>query len=260
MGEQVTFEGCSPSKTSGMLPRAAEQTAGCAARNGPGRKQMTEPECTNGVAYSRLPSSRQRAAGYVRSATTPNPESIRLQVEAIGRYADEHGMHVVRIYRDEGKSGLRIGDRQGLRQLFQDAATGTQFDAVLLLEPNRWGRFIDAHEFIADEFARRNADIEIHYCAAHFADRSPDFSLARGVGGPWPAGIGASCLAGCGPARMRHRQGGCPPAARAVPAVPWRAPSVSRIGTWPGTRDLDDMRRDRPPTPTTRHTHVTRTQ
>ena len=144
---------------------------------------MTECPSTSGGAQPGQPSPKhRRAAGYARSATTPNPESIQRQIEAIGRYADGHGMHVVRIYRDEGKSGLRMDDRPGLQQLFRDAGNCGKFDAVLLLDPSRWGRFIDAHEIVADEFTRRNADIEIHYCAEQFAqDHSPVFSIVQAI-------------------------------------------------------------------------------
>ena len=87
-------------------------------------------------------------------------------------------MHVVRIYRDEGRSGLRIDDRPGLQQLFRDAGNGGgDFDAVLVLDLSRWGRFVDPHAIVADEFARRNADIEIHYCADPFADERSAVSI-----------------------------------------------------------------------------------
>ena len=144
---------------------------------------MTDRSNSNDVAQPGLLSPKRRVVGYVRSATTPNEESIQNQIDAIGSYSDKHGMQVVRIYRDEGRSGLRIDDRPGLQQMFRDVENGAaDFDAVLVLDSTRWGRFPDAHWIVADEFARRNAGFEIHYCADRFAyDESPVSSIVNSV-------------------------------------------------------------------------------
>ena len=138
---------------------------------------MTDRSNSNDVAQPGQPPPKRRVVGYVRSATTPNEESIQNQIDAIGSYSDKHGMQVVRIYRDEGRSGLRIDDRPGLQQMFRDVENGAaDFDAVLVLDSTRWGRFLDAHWIVTDEFGRRNADIEILYCADRCADAESPFS------------------------------------------------------------------------------------
>ena len=104
-------------------------------------------------------------AGYLRSATELRGESLQRQLEAILRYARDHDMQVTRFYCDECGSGFRIDNRPGLAQLFRDVASDAcDFDAVLLLDPSRWGRFPFAHDVITGEFARANSAVEIHYC------------------------------------------------------------------------------------------------
>lgn len=104
-------------------------------------------------------------AAYLRSATELRGESLQRQLEAVLRYARDHDMQVIRFYCDECGSGLRIDNRPGLAQLFRDVASdAADFDAVLLLDPSRWGRFPCAHDVIAEELARANSTVEIHYC------------------------------------------------------------------------------------------------
>ena len=104
-------------------------------------------------------------AGYLRSATELRGESLQRQLEAVLRYARDHDMQVIRFYCDECGSGFRIDNRPGLAQLFRDVASDVpDFDAILLLDPSRWGRFPFAHHVITGEFARANAAVEIHYC------------------------------------------------------------------------------------------------
>ena len=90
-------------------------------------------------------------------------------------------MQLVRTYCDQGKSGLLIGDRPGLQQLLRDIEfRAGNFSAVLLSDFTRWSRFPDAHAVAAAEIARRNADIEIHYCARRFVEaRSPISSIIK---------------------------------------------------------------------------------
>ena len=55
-----------------------------------------------------------RVAQYLRMSTDHQQYSTDNQAEAITRYAEQHGMVIVRTYADEGKSGLDIGWRPGL--------------------------------------------------------------------------------------------------------------------------------------------------
>ena len=104
-------------------------------------------------------------AGYLRSATELRGESLQRQLEAVLRYARDHDMQLIRFYCDECGSGFRIDNRPGLAQLFRDVASDVpDFDAILLLDPSRWGRFPFAHDVITGGLARANSAVEIHYC------------------------------------------------------------------------------------------------
>jgi DNA invertase Pin-like site-specific DNA recombinase len=93
------------------------------------------------------------AAEYVRMSTHDQPNSIPIQRAAIQRYATANGYDVVVTYSDEGKSGIEIKHRSGLRQLIQDAVGGqTRFRAILVYDVSRWGRFQDTDESAHYEF------------------------------------------------------------------------------------------------------------
>ncbi len=116
-----------------------------------------------------------RAAQYVRMSTDHQCYSISHQVDAIGRYACEHGLEVVRTYADAGRSGLSIDGRRGLSSLLEDiVARSVDFGVVLVFDVSRWGRFQDADESACYEFICRCAGIRVEYCAEPFVnDGSP---------------------------------------------------------------------------------------
>src|SRR5271165_1279586 len=83
---------------------------------------------------------RVRAAQYVRMSTEN-------QAEIIAQYAARRGFEIVRTYEDAGKSGLRLDGRLSLQRLIADVRSGsTDFEAVLVYDVSRWGRFQDADE------------------------------------------------------------------------------------------------------------------
>ena len=91
--------------------------------------------------------SRFPAAQYVRLSTEHQQYSTENQADKILDYAAHHGFEIVRTYADEGKSGLSIGGRDGLQRLLADVTAGnTDFEAVLVYDVSRWGRFQDADE------------------------------------------------------------------------------------------------------------------
>ena len=125
----------------------------------------------NGVAQSAHLAPERPVAGYLRSATELEGDSLRKQLEAVLRYARDRGMQLVRIYCDECRSGLRIDDRPGLRQLFRDIECGAGgFRAVLLLDPSRWRRSPDPEHGLVLEDRCRKFGIEVHYCAEWLDD------------------------------------------------------------------------------------------
>ena len=97
-----------------------------------------------------------RAAQYVRMSTEHQRYSTENQSDAIAHYAEQRGIEIVRTYSDEGKSGLRIQGRDGLKQLIDDIQSGkADFEAVLVYDISRWGRFQDADESAYYGAARR---------------------------------------------------------------------------------------------------------
>jgi len=116
-----------------------------------------------------ISSSPLRAAEYVRMSTEHQRYSTDIQSKAIREYAAQHNFEIVRTYMDEGKSGLNIGGREGLRQLISDAERGdADFAVILVYDVSRWGRFQNADESAFYEYQCRRAGIRIEYCAEHF--------------------------------------------------------------------------------------------
>lgn len=83
-----------------------------------------------------------RAAQYVRMSTDHQKYSTENQSDAIAAYAKDRNIEVVRKYADEGRSGLSLDNRDALQRLIHDVQSHrTDFDAVLVYDISRWGRF-----------------------------------------------------------------------------------------------------------------------
>jgi DNA invertase Pin-like site-specific DNA recombinase len=109
--------------------------------------------------------------------------STENQADAIRQYAVSRGFAIVRTYADEGKSGLSIDGRDALKRLIDDVTAGQcGFDAILVYDVSRWGRFQDADESAYYEYICRRAGIAVHYCAEQFEnDGSPVSTIVKGV-------------------------------------------------------------------------------
>ena len=92
-----------------------------------------------------------RAAQYVRMSTEHQKYSTENQAEIIAQYAARRGFEIVKTYEDSGKSGLKLEGRLALQQLIDDVRDGrADFEAVLVYDVSRWGRFQDADESACD--------------------------------------------------------------------------------------------------------------
>ncbi|NOJ43021.1 recombinase family protein [Bradyrhizobium australiense] len=110
-----------------------------------------------------------RAAQYVRMSTDYQRYSIENQAAAIAAYAQLHQLSIVRTYRDEGESGLRIKNRSGLTKLLDDVQSGAaDFGHILVYDVSRWGRFQDIDESAHYEFICKQVGIKVSYCAELF--------------------------------------------------------------------------------------------
>lgn len=137
------------------------------------------------------------------------------QSDAIRKYAERHGMEVVRTYEDAGKSGLNIEGRKGLRQLIADVQGGDPgFESILVYDISRWGRFQDADESAYYEYVCRRNGVSIHYCAEQFEnDGSPISTIVKGVkramAGEYSRELSAKVFAGqCRLVELGYRQAG----------------------------------------------------
>lgn len=110
-----------------------------------------------------------RAAQYVRMSTEMQRYSIQNQAAAIAAYAQSNNLTIVRTYRDEGRSGLRIKGRPGLAELIEDVESGqTDFDTILVYDVSRWGRFQDVDESAHYEFVCKKNGVRVAYCTEQF--------------------------------------------------------------------------------------------
>jgi len=95
--------------------------------------------------------------------------STENQLDTIRRYAEQRGFEIMRVFEDSGRSGLKIDGRDGLQALMHDVQSGTAaFQAILVYDVSRWGRFQDADEGAYHEHLCSRAGIRVHYCAEQF--------------------------------------------------------------------------------------------
>jgi len=141
--------------------------------------------------------------------------STENQADAIAAYAVSHGLRIVRTYADEGRSGLNIGGREGLRRLIEDIEAGrADFGVLLVYDVSRWGRFQDADESAYYEYLCRKGGVKVVYCAEPFEnDGTPVAtivkSVKRAMAGEYSRELSAKVFAGqCRLIELGFRQGG----------------------------------------------------
>ena len=105
-----------------------------------------------------------RAAQYVRMSTEHQQYSTHNQSDKIREYAEKRGIEIIKTYADDGKSGLSIGGRAALQRLIADVESGAaDFNAILVYDVSRWGRFQDADESAYYEYICKRAGINVAY-------------------------------------------------------------------------------------------------
>lgn len=157
----------------------------------------------------------KRAAQYVRMSTDHQRYSTENQADAIAAYAARRDFEIVRTYADEGRSGLSIAHRDSLRALIDDVQSGSaDYEAVLVYDISRWGRFQDADESAYYEFLCRSRGIDVHYCAEQF-DNDGSLtsnvlkSMKRAMAGEYSRELSSKVFAGqCRLITLGYRQGG----------------------------------------------------
>jgi DNA invertase Pin-like site-specific DNA recombinase len=158
---------------------------------------------------------RVRAAQYVRMSTEHQQYSTANQDDTIQAYAENRNFEIVRTYADEGKSGLNVAGRQALQRLIEDVQNGNaDFEAILVYDISRWGRFQDADESAYYEYLCKRAGISVHYCAEQFEnDGGPTStiikSVKRAMAGEYSRELSTKVFQGqCRLIELGYRQGG----------------------------------------------------
>ena len=119
-----------------------------------------------------------RVAEYVRMSTDHQQYSTENQADVIHKYAEAHNMEIVKTYSDDGKSGLQIKGREALQRLIDDVKNKqTDFEAILVYDISRWGRFQDADESAYYEFICHRSGISVHFCAEQFENDGSPYPL-----------------------------------------------------------------------------------
>ena len=141
-------------------------------------------------------------AQYLRMSTEHQQYSTENQARTNLHYAENSGFSVIRTYSDPARSGLRLKNRPGLRELLRDVTSGnTEYKAILVYDVSRWGRFQDTDEAAHYEFLCKAAGIPIHYCAETFVNDGSMASLLmkalkRAMAGEYSRELGTKVLAG----------------------------------------------------------------
>jgi DNA invertase Pin-like site-specific DNA recombinase len=158
-----------------------------------------------------------RAAQYVRMSTDHQKYSTQNQSDAIAAYAALHNLTIVRTYRDEGRSGLRMDGRQGLKELISDVVLGNaDFNLILVYDVSRWGRFQDTDESAHYEFVCKQAGVRVEYCVEEFKNDGSFIStvmksLKRASAADYSRQLSDKVFAGqCRLVKMGFWQGGPP--------------------------------------------------
>ncbi|MDD3179551.1 MAG: recombinase family protein [Opitutaceae bacterium] len=156
-------------------------------------------------------------AAYVRMSTEHQRYSTQNQLDRIREYAARREMEIVRIFADEGKSGLHLKGRDDLQRMIGEVEAGSAaFHCILVYDVSRWGRFQDADESGYYEYLCRRAGIAVHYCAEQFEnDGSPASniikSVKRSMAGEFSRELSTKVFEGaCRMIRRGFKQGGVP--------------------------------------------------
>lgn len=160
---------------------------------------------------------RKRAAEYVRMSTEHQKYSTDNQASEIRAYAARRGFEIVRTYADEGKSGLSVDGRASLQQLLADIDCGNiDFEALLVYDVSRLGRWQDTDEAAYHELRCKRAGIAVHYCAEQFENDGTIGSsiiktVKRAMAGEYSRELSVKVFAGqCRLISLGFRQGGAP--------------------------------------------------
>ena len=150
---------------------------------------------------------------YVRMSTDHQQYSTSNQIDVIKKYAVENDFEVRRIFSDDGKSGLNMRNKlSGLIDIVEKGKA--DFNAILVYDVSRWGRFQDTDESAYYEFICKRAGINVHYCAEPFKNDGSTAStivksVKRAMAGEYSRELSTKVFQGaCRLIQLGFRQGG----------------------------------------------------
>jgi DNA invertase Pin-like site-specific DNA recombinase len=160
---------------------------------------------------------RKKAAMYVRMSTEHQKYSTENQEIQIREYADSKNIEIVKIYHDDGKSGLTIKNRLGMQKLLADVETGAAtYEFILVLDTTRWGRYQNFDESGHYEYLCSRANIKVIYVTEPYLnDDSPSAGVMKVVqrmgAADYSARLSDKVFRGqCTLIQKGYRQGGMP--------------------------------------------------
>lgn len=112
------------------------------------------------------------AAQYLRMSTSSQEYSLANQSAAIADYAAAHNFTIVSTYKDVSRTGVVLRNRTGLQTLLKHVIAKPPYEAILVYDVSRWGRFQDVDEAAHYEFLCRSAGVPVYYCAEDFTDQT----------------------------------------------------------------------------------------
>jgi DNA invertase Pin-like site-specific DNA recombinase len=124
-----------------------------------------------------------KVALYLRRSTNERlqADSLKVQEQILRQYATEHDMEVVALYRDSA-SGTSTKQRAQFLAMVEAITHGAGFEAVLVRDVSRFGRFFDIDEGAFFEVLFLGHGVRTVYCEEAFAtDTSPMASLVKSV-------------------------------------------------------------------------------
>jgi len=155
------------------------------------------------------------AAAYVRMSTEHQKYSTDNQMDGIYQYAKKYGLEVVKVYSDEGKSGLNIKGRANLARMIADVQGGNPgYEYILVFDISRWGRFQDADEAAHYEYICRRSGVTVQYCNEQFQNDGSIGStvfknVKRSMAGEYSRELSGKVFHGaCRLIRLGYKQGG----------------------------------------------------
>ena len=130
-----------------------------------------QPQCLFDPQFGLRGHSADNSGGIIQAA-----EYVRMSTDAaIQRFADAHGITIVRFFVDAGISGVGIQGRDALQDLLRIVESKqVDFSTILVYDVSRWGRFQEPDEGAYYEFRCIRANITVQYCAEQFpTDNAP---------------------------------------------------------------------------------------